>query len=77
MEEDDPTHAVGHGGIRGEEDVTEAATVLLIVLHFDFLETLPHGSLRGQDKQNPLSCTLCPHIMHRLRSITENARLTC
>lgn len=44
VEEDDPTHTVGHGGIRGEEDVTECAAVLLVVLHVDLLQTLPHGS---------------------------------
>ncbi len=48
VEEDDPTHAIGDGGIGGEEDVTEAATVLLTVLHVDFLETLSHGSLTEQ-----------------------------
>lgn len=45
MEEDDPAHAVGDGGVGGEEDVAEAATVLLDVLHVDVLETLSHGSL--------------------------------
>lgn len=44
VEEDDPAHTAGHGGIGGEEDVTESAAVLLIVLHVDLLQTLPHGS---------------------------------
>lgn len=44
VEEDDPAHAVGHGGIAGEEDVAERAAVLLVVLHVDLLQTLPHGS---------------------------------
>lgn len=44
VEEDDPAHTVGHGGIGGEEDVTESAAVLLVVLHVDLLQTLPHGS---------------------------------
>lgn len=44
MEEDDSTHTVGHGGIGGEEDITESAAVLLVVLHVDLLQTVPHGS---------------------------------
>lgn len=48
MKEDDPAHAVGDGGVDGEEDVTEAATVLLAVLHVDLLEALSHGSLREE-----------------------------
>lgn len=48
MEVDDPTDAVGDGGGGGEQDVTEEATVLLSVLHVDFLETLCHGSLEEE-----------------------------
>lgn len=44
VEEDDAAHAGGHGGIGGEEDVTEGATVFLGVLHVDLLQTFPHGS---------------------------------
>lgn len=43
VEEDDPAHTVGHGGIGGEENVAEGAAVLLVVLHVDLLQTLPHG----------------------------------
>lgn len=58
MEEDDPAHAVGDGGIGGEEDVTEAATVLLDVLHVDVLETLSHGSLTEEGMKFKFPCTL-------------------
>lgn len=44
MEEDDPTNAVGDGGIGGEKDVAEIPTVLLVVLHIDILEALCHGA---------------------------------
>lgn len=44
MEEDDPAHAAGHGDVAGEEDVSEGAAVLLVVLHVDLLQSLPHGS---------------------------------
>lgn len=50
VEEDDATHAVCHVGTGGEKDVTEAAAVLLCVLHIDFLETLRHGALRQEHK---------------------------
>lgn len=45
MEKDDPAHAVGDGVVGGKEDVTEVTAILLVVLHVDFLETFPHGSL--------------------------------
>lgn len=49
VEEDDPAHAAGHeGGVGGEEDVSEGAAVLLVVLHVDLLQTLAHGSWTDQ-----------------------------
>lgn len=46
VEEDHPAHAVGHAVTGGEEDVAEGAAVLLVVLHVDLLQALPHGSWR-------------------------------
>lgn len=48
VEEDDAAHTVWEGGIRGEEDVTVAAAVLLRVLHVDFLEPLRHGAFKDK-----------------------------
>lgn len=45
MEKDYPAYAVGDGVVGGKEDVAEATAILLVVLHVDFLETFPHGSL--------------------------------
>lgn len=75
MEEDDPTHAVGDGGIGGEEDVAEAASVLLGVLHSDLLEALSHGSLK--DEGEGISSAARSAVTSRHRALTENFRLTC
>lgn len=44
VEENDPTNVVGDRRIAGEKDVTEAAAVLLCVLHLDVLQAFSHGS---------------------------------
>lgn len=44
MEEDNPTHTLGDGWVDGEEEVTEVAAVLFIVLHVDLLKTLAHST---------------------------------
>lgn len=62
VEEDDATHTVWEGGIRGEEDVTEAAAVLLGVLHVDFLEPLRHGAFK--EKHNTENNFTCMHSIY-------------